>query len=61
MKKPLLVLHSPTDDTMHIDQVENMFSAAQYPKSFITLVQTDHLLSHPSDADYVGECGATWS
>lgn len=61
MKKPLLVLHSPTDDTVNIDQAEKIFSAARHPKSFISLGEADHLLSQPSDADYVGECIATWS
>lgn len=61
MNKPLLILHSPTDDTINIDQAEILFSAARHPKSFISLGDADHLLSRPADADYVGECILSWA
>lgn len=61
MNKPLLVFHSPTDDTVHVDQAEKIFAAAHHPKSFISLANADHLLSKPEDADYVGSTIAAWS
>ncbi|XQS17091.1 alpha/beta hydrolase family protein [Citrobacter telavivensis] len=60
MEKPVLILHSPTDDTVHIEQAEKIFAAAHHPKSFISLANADHLLSKPEDADYVGDCIAAW-
>jgi putative redox protein len=52
MKKPLLVLHSPIDNTVGIDNAARIFEAARHPKSFVSLDGADHLLSDPADADF---------
>ena len=45
LHKALLVMHSPTDDTVGIDNATRIFLAARHPKSFVSLADTDHLLS----------------
>lgn len=57
----LLVVHSPTDNTVGIDNAARIFSAARHPKSFIALDGGDHLLTNPKDAVYVGRMIACWA
>ncbi len=52
MKKPLLVLHSPIDNTVGIENASEIFAAARHPKSFIALDGADHLVSDPVDARF---------
>ena len=52
MKKPLLVMHSPIDNTVGIENASEIFGAARHPKSFMALDGADHLLSAPADADF---------
>lgn len=61
MKKALLVLHAPTDETVSIDNASDIFLAAKHPKSFVTLDDADHLLTSPKDAEYAAEVIAAWS
>ena len=61
MKKPLLVMHSPQDTTVGIENAANIYRDAWHPKSFITLDGADHLLSQKEDSLYVGRIIATWS
>jgi len=60
LKKALLVMHAPLDSTVGINNAAIIFQAAHHPKSYISLDQSDHLLSHPSDAQYVGKLIAAW-
>lgn len=60
LKRALLVLHSPLDDTVTIDQAQKIFLAAKHPKSFVSLDRADHLLSDSKYAEYVARCIATW-
>ena len=53
LRKALLVFHSPTDETVGIDNASRIFTTAKHPKSFISLAGADHLLRRPSDAAYV--------
>ncbi|MEP6298865.1 MAG: alpha/beta hydrolase, partial [Ilumatobacter sp.] len=50
MRAPLLVMHSPIDDTVGIDNATEIFTAARHPKSFISLDGADHLLTGSADA-----------
>jgi putative redox protein len=52
MKKPLLVMHSPIDNTVGVDNAARIFGAARHPKSFVSLDGADHLLSDLADADF---------
>lgn len=61
MNKPLLIFHAPNDDTVLIEQAEKIFRAARHPKSFISLGEADHLLTHPQDAEYVAGIIVAWS
>jgi uncharacterized OsmC-like protein/alpha/beta superfamily hydrolase len=60
LRKALLVLHSPTDDTVGIDNASRIFLAAKHPKSFVSLADADHLLSRRSDAIYAAHVIAAW-
>jgi uncharacterized OsmC-like protein/fermentation-respiration switch protein FrsA (DUF1100 family) len=61
LRRPLLVLHSPLDDTVGIDNARLMFDAARHPKSFVALDGADHLLSTPTDAEYAADVIAAWA
>ena len=52
MKKPLLVMHSPIDNTVGVDNAARIFEAARHPKSFMSLDGADHLLSDLADAEF---------
>ena len=61
LKAALLVLHSPRDDTVSIDNASEIFIAARHPKSFVTLDDADHLLTRATDAEYAADLIATWA
>ena len=52
MRKALLVMHSPIDNTVGIDNAAEIFLAARHPKNFVSLDGADHLLSGLSDAAF---------
>jgi uncharacterized OsmC-like protein/fermentation-respiration switch protein FrsA (DUF1100 family) len=60
LHKALLVMHSPTDDTVGIDNATKIFVAAKHPKSFVSLAGADHLLTKPADARYIADVIAAW-
>jgi putative redox protein len=60
LRRPLLILQSPTDDTVGIDNATRIFLAAKHPKSFGSLDGMDHLLSRQPDAVYVADLIAAW-
>jgi len=61
LKKPLLICHSPIDDTVSVDHAGEIFMAAKHPKSFLSLDKADHLLFTPGTAEYVATSIATWA
>ncbi len=61
MHKPILLLHSPQDSIVGIDNAALIFMAAHHPKSFVSLDGADHLLSNKNDSSYAGELIATWA
>jgi uncharacterized OsmC-like protein/fermentation-respiration switch protein FrsA (DUF1100 family) len=61
LKKALLVMHSPMDDIVGIDNATRIFMSARHPKSFISLAGADHLLSDRHDATYVADMIAAWA
>jgi putative redox protein len=60
LRKALLIMHSPTDDTVGIDNATRIFVAAKHPKSFVSLADSDHLLGGRRDAAYVADVIAAW-
>ncbi|MCB9745771.1 MAG: OsmC family protein [Alphaproteobacteria bacterium] len=61
LKRALLILHSPQDNTVGVDHARRLYVSARHPKSFISLDGADHLLTNPADARYVGEVVAAWA
>jgi putative redox protein len=61
LHKALLIMHSPTDDTVSIDNATRIFVAAKHPKSFVSLPGTDHLLSDRRDSMYAADVIAAWA
>lgn len=61
LHKALLVMHSPVDDTVGIDNATKLFVAARHPKSFVSLDHADHLLTKPADALYAADVIAAWA
>jgi putative redox protein len=61
MRKPLLVLHSPLDETVGIDNATAIFLAARHPKSFVSLDTADHLLTKAEDAGFAASVIAGWA
>jgi len=61
LRRALLVMHSPVDNTVNIDNALHIFQAAKHPKSFVSLDNADHLLTVKSDAIYVADLIAAWS
>ena len=61
LKRALLVLHSPIDETVGIENAAQIFQAARHPKSFISLDKADHLLTNSEDSLYTGSIIAAWA
>ena len=61
LHKALLVMHSPIDDTVGIDNATRIFVAAKHPKSFVSLAGADHLLSNKRDGMYAADVIAAWA
>lgn len=59
--KALMVMHSPRDTIVDIDNAARIFTAARHPKSFVSLDPADHLISHREDAQYAGQLLAAWA
>ncbi|MGE0588680.1 MAG: alpha/beta fold hydrolase [Cyclobacteriaceae bacterium] len=61
LRKAVLLLHSPQDATVGIENAAILYTAATHPKSFISLDGADHLLTNKDDSQYVGEIIASWA
>lgn len=61
LKKSLLILHSPVDDLVGIENASQLFMAAKHPKSFVSLDSADHLLTRAEDAEYAATVIAAWA
>ncbi len=61
LQRALLVMHSPQDLTVDINNALHIFTAAKHPKSFISLDHADHLLTRKEDAEWVASMIAAWS
>ena len=61
MDKALLVMHAPRDALVGIENATRIFTAAQHPKSFVTLDDADHLVTMQEDADYAAGVIAAWA
>jgi putative redox protein len=60
LRRALLVMHAPGDQTVSIDNATAIFVAARHPKSFVSLDSADHLLTRRDDAEYAADTIAAW-
>ena len=61
LARALLVMHSPHDTTVDIQNAAQIFAAARHPKSFISLDAADHLMRKSADAEYAAKLIAAWA
>ena len=61
LRKPLLIVHSPIDITVGIDNAQNIFSLARYPKSLMSLDKADHLLTRQGTAQRAADIIGSWA
>jgi len=62
LRRALLVMHSPVDATVSIENAQRIYEFAKHPKSFISLDSADHLLMRsPADSKYVAAVLAAWA
>ncbi len=57
----LLILHSPQDRIVEIENASKLYLHASHPKSFVSLDGADHLLSNKQDSMYVGHVISAWA
>ena len=60
LNRALLIMHSPIDDVVGIENAERIYTAAMHPKSFVSLDGADHLLNQERDSLYAAEIIAAW-
>ena len=61
LKKPILIMHSPTDTVVSVQEASNLFTAAKHPKSYLSLDVIDHLASNKEDAEYIANNIVHWA
>ncbi len=61
LRKSILIMHSPQDEIVDIENAAAIYQAAFHPKSFISLDGASHLIADPTDSEYIGEVIASWS
>lgn len=61
LRVPLLLMHSPTDTFVGIENAGALFTAAMHPKSFVSLERAGHLLLDGDDAAYAAGIIAAWA
>ncbi|HBH88993.1 MAG TPA: osmotically inducible protein C, partial [Hyphomonadaceae bacterium] len=61
LKRPLLILHAPSDETVGVNNATELFMAARHPKSFVSLDQADHLLTSAEDTEFAADVIAAWA
>ncbi|MGW4483890.1 alpha/beta hydrolase family protein [Amycolatopsis sp. NPDC004368] len=61
LKAALLVMHSPVDTEVGVENARLIFDTARHPKSFVALDGADHLLTDRADAAWAADILATWA
>jgi putative redox protein len=61
LNRALLILHSPHDSVVDIENAARLYRTAQHPKSFVSLDNADHMLSDADDARYAGGIISAWA
>lgn len=61
LRRALLVMHSPTDNTVGIVNASEIFRAARHPRSFVSLQGADHLLTEKNQAARAARIISAWA
>lgn len=61
LKKALLIMHAPKDNTVGIENAAEIFGWAKHPKSYVSLDDADHIISRKQDAEYAANVISAWS
>jgi putative redox protein len=59
-RKAILVMHSPQDEIVELENAAHIYNNAFHPKSFVTLNNANHMLTNKDDAYYVGNVISSW-
>jgi putative redox protein len=59
LRKPLLLIHSPTDQTVGVENAQKILRLARFPKSLVT-IEADHLFTRGGSAQRAGRLIAEW-
>ena len=59
LRKPLLLIHSPTDQTVGVDNAHKIFLRTRHPKSLVA-IEADHLFTRGQSARRAGRIIAEW-
>lgn len=60
LRKPIMIMHSPQDTIVEIENAGRLYNSAFHPKSFISLEGADHLVRNKKDAAYIANVIASW-
>ena len=61
LRRALLVMHSPTDNTVGIANASEIFRAARHPRSFVSLEGAAHLLTGRNQAKRAARIVSAWA
>ena len=61
LRRALLVMHAPTDNTVGIANASEIFRAARHPRSFVSLEGADHLLTGRNQAKRAARIISAWA
>lgn len=61
LRRALLVMHSPTDNTVGIVNASEIFRTARHPRSFVSLEGADHLLTEKNQAARAARIISAWA
>lgn len=61
LRRALLVMHSPTDNTVGIENASQIFRAARHPRSFVSLEGAEHLLTGRNQAQRAARIISAWA
>ncbi|AXL92896.1 osmotically inducible protein OsmC [Streptomyces sp. CB09001] len=61
LRLPILVLHSPIDNTVDIANAREIFQEARHPRSFVSLEGADHFLTGRGQAQRAARVISAWA
>lgn len=61
LHRALLIMHSPTDNTVGIANASDIFRTARHPRSFVSLEGADHLLAGKNQAARAARIISAWA